>query len=120
MYPIEKYQFKVYEHKNEDGTKSSVVMALSTHAGKVVKGVAKCAQDDPFDLEKGKELAAARCDYKVCSKRLKSAEKKNEMSRKLVDEALEYCKRMSSYYLDAYDEYMNSKSKLQEIENELN
>ena len=119
MYPIEKYDFKVFEHTNEDGTKSSVVIALSTYAGKIVKGVAKCIATDPFDLEKGKKLAAARCDYKVCLKRLKRAEKKDMQARKLLEEALEYSRRMSNYYADAHSEFNESKSRLKTIEAEL-
>lgn len=76
MYPIEKYQFKVYEKTNKDNSKSSVVVALSTYCGKVVKGVAKCMESDSFSLETGKKLAAARCDLKVCIKRKNRAMKK--------------------------------------------
>ena len=119
MYPIEKYQFKVFEQKNEDGTKSSVVIALSTYAGKVVKGVAKCIATDPFDLEKGKQLAAARCDYKVCSKRLKRAKKKNEDARDLLEEALKYNRQMSRHYYDVFSEYSNSEDRLKKIEDSI-
>ena len=32
----------------------SIVVALSSYAGKPVKGVAKCNPDDQFDLDDGK------------------------------------------------------------------
>lgn len=45
------------------------VIALSTYAGRTVRGVAKCHPNDTFDVEFGKALAAARCNYKVAQKR---------------------------------------------------
>ena len=68
-YPIEKYTFRHYKEKNEDGTESFVTVALTKYRGKVVKGVAKCCHDDTFDVEVGKKLAALRCNEKVCRKR---------------------------------------------------
>ena len=51
MYPIEKYKFY---------TNGSRVIAVSTYAGKTVRGVAVCHAGDTFSLEKGKKLAALR------------------------------------------------------------
>lgn len=48
MYPIEKYKFY---------TNGSRVIAVSTYAGKTVRGVAVCHAGDAFSLEKGKKLA---------------------------------------------------------------
>ena len=45
------------------------VIAVSTYAKKTVRGVAKCSSADTFDEEKGKKLAAARCNLKVSQKR---------------------------------------------------
>lgn len=119
MYPIEKYQFKVFEKTNADGSKSSVVMALSTYSGKVVKGVAKCIASDPFDLEKGKQLAAARCDEKVCRKRKAQAIKKYKEAKRLFDEAQKHLCTMGDYYYDADKEHNESLSRLYTIEMEL-
>ena len=38
------------------------VIAITTYAGKTVRGIAKCSPDDSFSKEKGEELAVARCD----------------------------------------------------------
>lgn len=119
MYPIEKYQFKVYEHKNEDETKSSVVVAISTYAGKIVKGVAKCIASDPFDLETGKKLAAARCDYKVCLKRMiRAKNRRSEVALELEKLTKEYTD-MTNYFDDALDECTQSFTRLKAIEKEL-
>lgn len=53
--------------------KKKKVVAYSTYAGQSVRGVAKCAPEDEFDVEFGKKLAAARCNVKVARKRLKRA-----------------------------------------------
>lgn len=45
------------------------VIAVSTFAGKTVRGVAKCHPNDSFDEEFGKKLAVARCNLKVAQKR---------------------------------------------------
>ena len=52
------------------------VVAVSTYAGKPVRGIAKCDPADTFSLEYGQKLAAARCNEKVAGKRLKRAESK--------------------------------------------
>jgi hypothetical protein len=64
------------------------VVAVSTYAGKTVRGVAKCDVNDTFSLEKGKELAAARCNEKVAKKRLTRAQNVH------ADTMVEYLKLM--------------------------
>ena len=68
-FSMDRYQFEVADNK---------VIATSMHAGKPVRGIAKCEPDDEFSLESGKLLAAARCNEKVYNKRLKRARKKLE------------------------------------------
>ena len=67
MYPIEKYKFY---------TNGSRVIAVSTYAGKTVRGVAVCHAGDTFSLEKGKKLAALRCAEKIAKKRVARANQK--------------------------------------------
>ena len=59
-----------YNFYTDEKTK---VVAVSTYAGKAVRGVAKCDVNDTFSLEKGKELAAARCNEKIAKKRFTRA-----------------------------------------------
>lgn len=94
MYPLSKYRFY---------TNGSKVVAVSSYAGKTVRGVAKCAENDNFDLDKGRELAAARCAEKVAIKRFnRAAIKLNEAEEALI-RAREYYDRMEDYYKDADD-----------------
>lgn len=119
MYPIEKYQFKTYEQKNEDGSVSTVVLAITRYAGKFVKGVAKCMSTDPFDLEVGKKLAAARCDFKVCHKRLgRARDKKHEINLEIEKLSTKYT-AAHKYYTDALNAAMESVNTLKDIQNSL-
>lgn len=73
------------------------VVCVTTFARKPVKGVAICAEDDEFDLEKGKKLAQARADIKWAGKRLEYARDKakriaciHDYFEDLLDDAWRY------------------------------
>ena len=66
-FSLDKYKF--ITHDNE-------VIAISTYAGKTVRGIAKLHPQDTFNLENGKKLAAARCNEKIAAKRFARAVKK--------------------------------------------
>lgn len=119
MYPIEKYIFKTYNRNNPDGSKSTVVAAITTYCGKVVRATAKCTQGDEFSLEKGKELAAARCDLKVCVKRMNRANKKRHEASLNVEEASRKFDKMNKYYSDATTEAFEASQRLHKIEESL-
>lgn len=79
------------------------VIAVSTFAGKPVRGIAKCDPADEFDLEKGKMIAGARCDQKIAMKRLKRAGKKYCEAVTAAADAAAWACRMRDYYMDASD-----------------
>ena len=91
-YPLEKYKFA------QTGNK---VIAISTYAGRTVKGVAKCDPRDNFSVEDGKRLAAARCNMKVTAKRAKNAERCLADAKTYVKEAEAYLRKMTAYFNDA-------------------
>ena len=91
-YPIEKY--KIIRNGN-------AVMAFSTYAGRTVKGVANCSPEDNFSLEKGTELAAARCAVKVAKKRVKRALNKLQKANEANAAAQKYLQSMTRYFLDS-------------------
>lgn len=70
-----KYEF--IETKNK-------VIALTKDAGKTIRGVAKCAPEDAFDLEFGKKLARARAAEKVTLRRLTRAIEHRDNLRKEI------------------------------------
>lgn len=89
-----KYQY--YQHGNE-------VIAVSSFAGRKVRGIAKCSPNDIFDFEKGKELAAARCAQKIAMKRLKRASQKYLDASLALTDAMNHMEHMKEYYMNAVD-----------------
>lgn len=100
-YPLNKYKFIEHSSITSDGKPTKEIIAISTYAGKVVKGRAKCASNDTYDFEKGKELAGARCNQKVCAKRVKRAEKKLSEAAKELQKAKRKYNKMVTYFDDA-------------------
>lgn len=92
-YPLSKYRYY------SDGKK---VIAVSTYGGKTVRGVAKCAPTDHFNMEIGKEIAAARCNEKVAIKRYNRAERKYHEALDALQEAEAQVQKMKKYMNDAF------------------
>lgn len=90
------------------------VVAVSSFAGQKVRGVATCSENDTFDLEKGKELAAARCAVKVAKKRFKRAQKKFDEACEAQNKAELFYDKMCQYYNDALYELENWESIVEE------
>ena len=110
-YPLTKYKF--YQYKNNKG--GITVVAVSTYAGRTVKGYAKCDPADEFDLEKGKQLAAARCNLKIAQKRqMRAAEKYMEASF-AVDAAIDKFDSMKQYYMDSVDQVDEAAEELRNL-----
>lgn len=86
--------YRFYNSKNK-------VIAVSTYAGKPVRGVAKCDPDDTFSLEYGETLAAARCNEKIAEKRVSRAKRKVDEAQEAYMTAKRYYERMSKYYEDS-------------------
>lgn len=106
MYPIEKYRY--YNAGNK-------IIAVSTYAGKTVRGVAICDPEDTFSLEKGKELAAARCAMKIATKRFGRATKKLSEAEEKVYQAQDFADKMLDYYDDAWAEVCEVQDHLNEV-----
>ena len=119
MFPIEKYHFKDFKQTNPDGSESHVVIALSTYAAKTVRGVAKCNASDEFSIKTGKELAAARCDVKVCHKRLRNLSKKRYELAKRISELARYYEEVTQHYNSAAEDLVASHERLAALEAEL-
>ena len=96
-------------------TSDNVVVAVSTYAGKTVKGAAKCAPNDTFSLEDGQALAAARCNYKIASKRLRRADQKLTEAYQAMIEAIDHYEKMSHYYSDSTNAVIGASEELSEV-----
>ena len=101
MYPIEKYKFY---------SNGSKVIAVSSYAGRTVRGVANCYDSDEFSLEKGKKLAALRCAEKIATKRLARASRKVSEAYNTYIEAENYLDKMADYRDDAIYELAEVKT----------
>ena len=109
MFPISKYKFFVTPDQSK-------IIAVSTYAGKTVKGVAKKDPRDTFDLHFGKELAAARCAVKVAKKRKARARKRAWEAECAMIEAHKHFINMSAYEANARKEYKEATSYIEGLE----
>lgn len=113
MKNMRKVKYKIYTNANND------VIAVSTYAGKVVKGVAKCDPRDTFDLETGKKIAEARCAKKIADKREKRAREKYQEAQIKLDEAIRYFEKMENYLKDSCAEVDETEDALEKILSEV-
>lgn len=86
--------YRVYETPTQ-------VIAVSSFAGKTVRGVAKCNPADNFDSEKGVALATARCGVKIAEKRVKRAYNKVDEAKAAAEAAMEHLAEMLRYQADS-------------------
>lgn len=107
-YPLEKYHF--YQHGNR-------IIAVSTYAGRTVRGVAVCSADDQFDVQRGKELAAARCNQKIAQKRVARAYKRLNEAANEVAVAMHHRDKMDTYYEDAIVAFDEASRAIESLEN---
>ena len=112
---LTKYTFVT--HTRKDGRVE--VIAISTFAGKPVRGKAICAQSDTFDYQKGQELAAARCNDKIAVKRYNRAKQKLAEAEKAVADAAKFYDAMRHYQEDAFLAKLNASKIVKETLSEL-
>ena len=106
---MEKYTYYVAEKQKQ-------VIAVSSYAGRIVRAVAKCDPRDEFSVEKGKKLAAARCNLKVAAKRAKRAASKYKEASLAVKAAEAYKRDMNEYLTDSEQALAQAKAELANIE----
>lgn len=96
--------------------KPNLTIAISTFAGKPVKGMAKCNPDDHYDEAYGRALAVARCNLKVASRRVKSAIQKHDAAYNKLIAALKEFDNVTDYKNRAYAAYNEAVEELNYIE----
>ena len=77
------------------------IIAVSSYAGKTVKGYAKCHPSDTFDVETGKKLATLRCAQKIAEKRFNRAAMCEAKAKEAVKAAELHYRDMGDYRTDA-------------------
>lgn len=106
-------KYKYYQYVDEKGRQ--VVVAVSHFAGRTVKGYAKCDPSDTFDLEKGKALAAARCNYKVLTKKAARAKDNLAHYAYLLAKAKTNADKADQMLCDANIELLQAKQHLSDV-----
>ena len=99
------YRHYLYPHIKSNGDVCTRITAVSSFAGRIVKGHADCHPDDEFDLEYGKALAEARCNEKIAAKRCKRAYNKVDEAKAQANAALAHLQKMMQYEADAEANY---------------
>lgn len=95
---------------------AKVVVATSTYAGKPVRGVARCHPNDEFDIDKGIQLAVARCNLKVAAKRQERACRKVKEAKMALYEAQVFLDKMLDYRAQSVFDYLSAKDDLEDLE----
>lgn len=95
---------------------AKVVVATSTYAGKTVRGVARCHPNDEFDMDKGIQLAVARCNLKVADKRQARACRKVKEAKLALYGAQVFLDKMLDYRAQSVFDYLSAKDDLEDIE----
>ena len=103
-------KYRIYN----DGKNKTV--AVSTYAGKTVRGVAKCDPRDTFVFAKGEDLAIARCAEKIAAKRMARSEKEFEKAKNMVAIAQRRMAKMDSYVKDSVVAYNTAKKNRENLE----
>lgn len=114
---MKKHSYKYYEHTLEDGAKE--IIAVSSYAGRRVKGKAVCSPDDEYNETIGKKLATLRCDVKVDEKRLRRAERERDLLINWQRELDKLFEKNKSYLEDSIQQLMEDDAKLADLLDEL-
>ena len=77
------------------------IIAVSTYAGRTVRGVAKCDPRDEFNATKGEDLAVARCAEKIAAKRMRRAQAELDKAIRAVEAAEYRVSKMKEYLSDS-------------------
>lgn len=91
---------------------SNKIVAVSSYAGKTVRGVAKCDPRDSFNQEAGQDLAVARCAMKIADKRYARAQREYAKAQAAVEVANARLNKMASYVRDASVEVSDAQKRL--------
>ena len=96
--------------------KQKKVVAVSTYAGKIVRGIAKCDPRDDFSVEDGKKLAAARCAVKIAKKRNANANAQKQKAYNELVAKQHRLQKMNDYVDDSRRDLNAAISELAAIE----
>ena len=87
------------------------VICITKYHGQTIRGIAKCCDNDTWDVEKGKNLAFQRCYLNFLTKQLKylsscesRAEGEYQQAKQERDRVIEIRNRVANDYIDCCSE----------------
>ena len=92
------------------------IIVASSYAGKIVRGVAKCNENDTYNEDTGIALATARCDVKITNKRVMRAMAKYDAATKAVNNATAAWEKAIKYLTNAEQEALTARKTLSVLE----
>ena len=93
----------------------NVVIAVASYAGQTIRGVAKCSEQDEFDLETGKELAAVRCEVKIDKARESITKTQRNIWQDVLARYTTMYEKWDDKHLDALEIKKQAEAKLNDI-----
>lgn len=94
---------------------NGLIVAVSTYAGRKVKGYARCNSNDVYDKELGMKLAAARCGVKIAEKRRLRALNKHREAIDAYTAARNNFEQTKDYFSDAAKKCINAYEELEAV-----
>lgn len=95
------------------------VYCMTYYAGKTIRGVAKRDPADEFDVEAGKKLAKARCNYKLRKKQLENKIKRCKIAESELMLAQNHARNAVIYKVEAESNLETARKELEDIESSL-
>ena len=108
----EKYHF--YYH-----AETNTIVCTTLYKGQMVRGIAKCDNEDNFDIDIGKKLAYLRCRQKYMRKKFKRAKIVVEMARSEMHRARKNLNKAGAFLDDSEDQLDSVTNELNELEEKL-
>lgn len=97
------------------GTPGAKVICVSSYAGRKIRRVATCAEEDEYDYEKGCALAKARVDVEIAHRRLRNAYSKLDEATEALHAAERRVCQMECYVDDALEACEDAEADLNEL-----
>ena len=114
MFKFNPDRYRYYIHQSKDHG-STQITAVSTYAGKTVKGYAKCDPQDNYNEELGMKLAAARCNLRVANLRKKRAQRKFDEAQARLEAAQKFATDMGYYWAEATSAVKSAQADVEDI-----
>lgn len=109
-------EYKGHKYQIELSNNDRTITAISSFAGKIVQGVAKCDPEDTPDTEKFIELAILRCDAKIAKKKINRGLEKLKRAGDEYKKANKHLSNAVSYMDDAEKFYNETMLELEAFE----